>query len=244
MTYQEFDWREGFFKPGEVNTDRSPRGYGVRAIKRELTFVGAPTEMKDSGFYGTQMGKNVRWFQHLIGLHVDGEIGPRTMKALCQERIRNFEAKSATRIEIPDKLVCRQIDLESAFYPAARNTTEDYGIGQINFPLRARFPTDNALVCPDGDMQYAYRIGVNVRYVAEVLRSNHKSLAPYARPEASPMDIWVAAIAAFNAPAWVPGWMQAGFPESGGGIIHVGDKEYEKYAWLSIYTKAVLSRSC
>lgn len=248
MSYQSWDWGSdgGYFRPKENNQNDSPRGYAIRAIKVELKWQGyddGPVPMKDNGYYGTNMVPSVKNFQTEHGLIDDGVIGPRTMKELCRRRVLNFEAGNENRVEIPDHLLCRTIDLESAWYPACRNTTEDYGIAQIHDPLNARY-NDGSRVCPGGDWQYAYRVGVNVRYLAEHLRKNYKSLKGYAPAGTSEDDLWRAAVFAHNAPAWAQEWMLAGYPCEGGGIVTVGDWKGEKFEWACLYTHAVYSRSC
>ncbi len=242
MTYQSWDWGNdgGYFHPKENAGNDTPRGYSIRAIKRELAFNGFQDPlMKDNGFYGTNMRPNVEAFQYTEGLTPDGVIGPRTMKALCRKRVLNFEESHG----IPDHLLCRTIDLESAWYPACRNTTEDYGLAQIHMPLNAKF-ADGSDVCPGDDWQYAYRVGVNVKYLAEHMRRNHRHLADVAPAEISDADVWRATVMAHNAPAWAETWMLAGFPEDGGGEVTVGDWKGQKYQWCTLYTNAVYSRAC
>jgi len=55
---------------------------------------------------------------------------------------------------------------------------------------------------------------------------------------------WWSAIFAHNAPAWAPEWLDANCPTSGGGTIHVGNWEGDKFAWATLYTHAVLNRRC
>lgn len=252
MTYQSWDWSNdgGYFSPKENAGDTTPRGYAIRAIKRELRWlgfdlVGTSTPMVDNGYYGTNMIPNVEAFQESVGLEADGVIGPRTMKELCRKRVSNWEAavEGDGRILIPNHLLCRTMDLESAWYPACRNTTEDYGLAQIHNPLQSYF-NDGSPICPNSDWQYAYRIGVNVKYLAEGLRHNHKWLAGYAPAGTTEEELWKAAVMAHNAPYWAKDWMRDGFPESGGGTVTVGDWSGEKYTWCTLYTNAVYNRTC
>ncbi len=228
--YQEWNWwNEGFYKPGERNDDWSPRGLGLRAIKTELAWLGYDDPpMKDNGYFGTNMGPNVKRFQNDHGLIPDGVIGPRTALAICHKRIANFEEPpEGGGVWIPDHLLCRQLALESAFYFSARNTTMDFGLAQLHIigdPRRITYPATDRPIVPPGVSEhdawlYVYRVGVNVRYLAESLREAHHELYGI-RPEgASEMDVWYAVVFSHNAPGIAPAWLKDGLPETGGGDL-------------------------
>ena len=231
----------------------------IEAFKVELKWLKVPGAEKIilNGYYGTNAVPVVKAFQESVGRTPDGIVGYNTTKALCRQRILNFEAGIDGMGEpIPDHLLCRLIDLESAYYLACRNTYSypeiqqndldpdgDHGIGQLHKPLETQF-ANGKLITPDGKWEPVYRIGVNVRVVAEQMRAHRKWLKGYAPVGTTEEDLWRAAVFAHNAPYWAKDWLIAGFPCTGGGEVTVGGNTYEKFEWACLYDRAVHLRNC
>src|SRR5574338_203662 len=112
----------------EPNT---PKAYALQALKRELKYrgfgVGLDTE---SLFFGAAAKSNTTKFQQSVGLKADGVIGPTTARRLFKKRIWDAGHKS----DIPPLMLCKQLNLESGFDPAAVGYVDprDRGLAQIN----------------------------------------------------------------------------------------------------------------
>ena len=257
--YYSWDWDNdgGYFKPGEEREMDEPRGLAIRALKIEVAYflksMGiSPLPMTDNGVFGVNLGGNVKKAQELSFLTQDKVVGPRTTRAIILPRIETWQ----TKLSIPNNYTLRQIELESGVYLACRNTYRfetlpegalddpkgDHGLAQISDPLNAHFPFDNALVCPDGDIKYAYRVGVNVKYMAENQASTFKKIVKLF-PNLSVEDQWKVTLFSHNAPEWAKEWAAAGLPDSGGGTVKVGNWTGDKFTWATMYVNAVLARS-
>ncbi len=252
MAFTSIDWStDGFYHPKTSYKDKDYMGYGLRAIKIELAYNGfSDPLMADNDQYGSNTAKNVKAFQESVGLTPDGVIGPRTMKALSRKRVLAFEEKYS----IPEHYLCRQLDLESAFCPYCLNIADsgqDKGIAQIHFegndPSKARFPMDNSPVCPGGEWSFAFRIGVNVKFLAQYQHQKYKHFNEL-YPDMSEDDKWKCVLFSYNAPAWADEWAEAGLPETGGKDLSPEFAEYSgcktRFEWATLYTRVLLTRSC
>jgi len=268
-TYMSWDWSSdgGSYTLGERNDPTTARALGLMAAKLELASLGfnSPAMILTNGNFGVNSEKNVTAFQESVGMTASGKLGPDTMHELCRKRVANWQVGSTARIEIPDDLLGRVLMLESEVYPASRNTYSfpefgqddldpegDHAISQNHLPLTSKF-SDGSYVAPKKigthtltEMErwgYVYRIGRNVQYLAEGMRRNHKWLSQFAfNAGTSPEDLWRATVMAHNAPYWAKDWLIAGFPTSGGGIVHVANWVGDKFTWCWLYTDAVYAR--
>ncbi len=268
-TYNSWDWSNdgGSYTRGETNDPTTPRALGLMAAKLELDFNGfnTPPMILTNGNFGANSETNVISFQNSVNIPTTGTLGPTTMHELCKKRVANWEAGSSARVAIPDHLLGRTLMLESDLYPASRNTYDfpnigqndldphgDHGISQNHEPLTSKF-SDGSYVAPKKigthtltEMErwgYIYRIGRNVQYLAEGMRRHYRELKPEADMSGvSVEDLWRAVVMSHNAPAWAEEWMLAGFPTSGGGIVHVGNWVGDKFTWCELYTDAVYTR--
>lgn len=251
--FMSWDWGNdgGYFTKGEEGRDgiaTTPRGFAIIALKVELAALGfngnetTPTMKLDLPVFGTSMAANVKNFQQSVGLEADAVVGPRTCKALAHNRVVLFEE----RLNIPGQFVCKQIDLESSWYPAARNSTDDFALGQVHDPWDATFVSDGSPFAFDKDGKFswelAYRFGRNIRYVAEHLK--HSFVLLDRKYERDSTSTWNAAIFSYNAPAWADSWLRDGCPATGGGTVTVGNFVGDKYEWATLYVDAVTRRTC
>jgi len=242
--YQSYDWsNEGYFRKGPLESSKR-RQYAIEGMKRELIFNNLnDPPMTLNPIFGVNMEANVKRLQKSANLQTDGVIGPNTAKALLMRRILQWQ----TKLSIPLNLVCKQLSLESSFYGACYNTTNDHSYSQLHDPLNLRHP-DGKLVCPDGDLSYAYRPGVNVRYCGEALKRNFEVMSRSATTLATNEEIWMAAVGAWNAPAWAADWIAAGLPKEGGGELSEWFAAYTgcktRFEWMTKYTNMVLRQPC
>lgn len=115
----------------------TPRGYAIPALKRELAYRGFGNGLDtESLFFGAAARDRTKEFQvaYKIGLRADGTptgvIASGTARKLFKKRI--WEA--GHRTGAPSLWLCRQINLESGFDPAAVGNVDprDRGLAQIN----------------------------------------------------------------------------------------------------------------
>src|SRR5678810_912605 len=134
------------------------------------------------------------------------------------------------------------------------NTSEsgvDKGMAQIHFenndPSKARFPFDNSRVVPDDNWAFAFRIGVNVKYLAQYQHAMYKHFST-TYPLISEEAMWKCAVFSYNAPAWAEDWARAGLPADGGGELSEAFQEYSgcktKFEWATLYVKRVWDKPC
>lgn len=243
--FVSWNWsNEGNYEIEQSYENDSPRGYGLRAYKRELVARGYTNPMmQDSGVFGKATQTIVTKFQKgHPPLIVDGIIGPDTAAAICDTRVTAFERAVGGAPQIPERLLKRQGRLESNFYTACRNNTNDVGPYQMHDPLDLHF-ADGKPVCPNGDLEFAFRIGTSVHYAAEHMRASYQIMLRAARLLTSTTELWYGAVFAWNAPSWAVDWIGDGLPEEGGGDLGEWFANYTKcttrYEWAWKYVNLV-----
>jgi len=118
----------------------TPKAYGIVAMKRELAYRGYGKGLDtESLFFGAAARDRTKEFQldFKIGLKKDGTptgvIASGTARKLFKKRIWDASHK-ASPIVVPALTLCRQLNLESGFDPAAVGNVDprDRGLAQIN----------------------------------------------------------------------------------------------------------------
>jgi Putative peptidoglycan binding domain len=172
---------------------RSGKGYGCRAIKRELISLGydAVGFGTDSPVIGTVAATLIREFQRDSGLTDDGIFGPATSAALFKPRLLALQ----TANRIPDDLLRKQSKLESALDPGCVGWSDqdDKGLVQVNIRIRSVTAVQ------------AFDPAFALPYLASELANVHDSLGD-----------WDGAIAEWNVGGyWARHWVAAGKPPDG-----------------------------
>lgn len=202
----------------------TPRGYAIVALKRELAYRGYGKGLDtESLFFGAAARDRTKEFQvdHKIGLKANGEptgvIASGTARKLFKKRV--WEA--AHRAEIPALWLCRQINLESGFDPAAVGNVDprDRGLVQIN-----------SFWHPDVSDAEAFDPVFSINWAADYFAGNLAALG----------DV-EAAVAAHNVGRfYARKWLEAGKPASG--LFTEGGKDVA--ATITRYLKLVNGREC
>ena len=199
----------------EPNT---PRAYGLVALKRELKYRGYGDGLNtESLFFGAAARERTKDFQQDLGMKIDGEIGPRTARRLFKKRVWD----SAHKSDIPALMLCKQLNLESGYDPAAVGYVDprDRGLAQIN-----------AYWHPEISDEEAFDPAFSIPWAANYLGENFKALGD--------MD---AAVAAHNVGRYYARqWLAANKPVSG--LYTVEGKDYA--AIITRYLQLVKSREC
>jgi hypothetical protein len=186
-----------------------PQGLGILALKTLLSKqkCGRGLDMTTQHF-GSTMEQRVRDFQEKEGrLQVDGVVGPKTAAALLLAPKTRAEAIA----KIPNRLVARVIDVESANDPGAfviHADSVDRGLGQINSKQR-----------PDVTDEQAYDPYFVVGYLARDLSEAEAILSD-----------WDAAVVSWN--VGVGGarkWLKEGKP------MHLMEGDFDLGATASQY---------
>lgn len=134
------------YRRGDTATAGTPRAYGILAIKAELVYRGFAGMAVESTTFGRGTDRAVRKFQKIMGLAVDGIVGPNTARALFRKRVSEIEAAFG----IPDHLLCKLKSLESSNDPGATGWVDpqDRGLYQINEGFHPEV-TDDLAFDPD-----------------------------------------------------------------------------------------------
>jgi hypothetical protein len=136
-----------YYRRGIRADPGTPTGYGVLAIKEELSYNGFAGDIKlDSVGAGLQFDKQVKLFQTSHLLEVDGVVGPKTASILFLKRFKTYELQ----FHVPDQLVCKLTHLESACDPAAVGVRDptDLGLVQIHMPAHPSVTVEQAFSSP------------------------------------------------------------------------------------------------
>ena len=202
----------------------TPRGYAIPALKRELAYRGYGQGLDtESLFFGAAARDRTKEFQKdfNIGLRADGTptgvIASGTARKLFKKRI--WEA--AHRAEVPALWLCRQINLESGFDPAAVGNVDprDRGLAQINSYWH-----------PDVSDEEAFNPVFSINWSADYLAGNIKALG----------DV-EAGVAAHNVGRfYARKWLEAGKPVSG--LYTAEGRDYA--AIITKYLSLVKGREC
>lgn len=117
----------------------TPKAYGIVAIKRELVYRGYGKGIDtESLFFGAAARDRTKEFQrdYKIGLKQNGEptgvVASGTARKLFKKRVWDSAHKAVP--QVPGLILCRQLNLESGFDPAAVGNVDprDRGLAQIN----------------------------------------------------------------------------------------------------------------
>lgn len=202
----------------------TPRAYAIVALKKELAYRGYGKGLNfTTPFFGAAARDRTKEFQlaHKIGLRADGKptgvIASGTARKLFKKRI--WEASHRTGV--PALWLCRQINLESGFDPAAVGNVDsrDRGLAQINSYWH-----------PDVSDAEAFDPVFSINWSADYLAGNIKALG----------DVQ-AAVAAHNVGRfYARKWLEAGKPASG--LFTAEGRDYA--AIITRYLKLVNSREC
>lgn len=203
------------YKHGLSALADSPTGYGIIAIKNELTHLGLQGKIvRTTPSYGDAVREQVKIFQKKEGLSVDGEVGPETARALFRTRANQLEKYYS----IPVNLLNQQKTLESNNDPAAIGQVDpdDKGLMQIHLPF-----------FPNVTEKQAFTPAFSMDWAAKKLVSDHKSAQD-----------WDGALAAYNIGLYYAiQWVKAGKPKSGGPIV--GSNGVDLYTTASNYVTYV-----
>ena len=199
----------------EPNT---PKAYALQALKRELKYRGFGEGLDtESLFFGAAAKANTIKFQESVGLKADGVIGPTTARRLFKKRIWDAGHKE----NIPPLMLCRQLNLESGFDPAAVGYVDprDRGLAQINSYWH-----------PEITDVKAFDPSFSIPWAANYLSENLKALGD--------VD---AALAAHNVGRfYARKWLEAGKPTSG--LYTVEGKDVATI--ITKYLSLLKSREC
>jgi len=202
----------------------TPRAYGMVALKRELAYRGYGKGLDtESLFFGAAARDRTKEFQlaHKIGLKRDGTptgvIASGTARKLFKKRV--WEA--AHKAEVPALVVCRQINLESGFDPAAVGNVDprDRGLVQINSYWH-----------PEVTDEKAFDPSFSIPWAANYLAGNLEALG----------DIEAATAAHNVGRFYAKKWLEAGKPKTG--IYTENGKDVA--AIITKYLQLVNSREC
>jgi len=196
----------------------TPKAYALVALKRELKYRGFDKGLDtESLFFGAAARDRTEEFQASVGLKGDGVIGPTTARRLFKKRIWDAGHKS----NIPPLMLCKQLNLESGFDPAAVGYVDprDRGLAQINSYWH-----------PEVEDNKAFDPAYSIPWAADYLSENLKALG----------DI-DAALAAHNVGRfYARQWLEANKPASG--LYTVEGKDYA--AIITKYLQLLKSRDC
>jgi soluble lytic murein transglycosylase-like protein len=196
----------------------TPKGYALVALKRELKYRGYGDGLDtESLFFGAAAKARTTEFQVDVGLKGDGVIGPTTARRLFKKRIWD----AAHTSNVPALMLCKQLNLESGFDPAAVGYVDprDRGLAQINSYWH-----------PEIDDAKAFDPAFSIPWAANYLGENIKALGD--------TD---AGLAAHNVGRfYARQWLEANKPVSG--LYTVEGKDYA--AIITKYLQLLKSRDC
>ena len=196
----------------------TPKAYALVALKSELAYRGFGKGLDTTTpFFGAAARDRTKEFQASVGLKADGVIGPTTARRLFKKRIWEESHKSGN----PALLLCKQLNLESGFDPAAVGYVDprDRGLAQINSYWHPEVLDEDAF-----DPAYS------IPWAAEYLSNNIEAL--------NDND---AALAAHNVGRfYARQWLEAGKPASG--LYTAEGKDYA--AIITKYLSLLKSREC
>ncbi len=159
---------------------------GVRVIQMRLNGLGWYPRLTVDGVFGERTDVAIKFVQGVLGLPVDGRVGPRTMLALLWPVVRDYDSP------IYHKTVGGLCQNESGWDPGAVGylTPDDHGLMQIN-----------AVANPTITIDAAFHHRVAFQYANKRIT---EAMATY-----NNLDI---AIASYNSPAWAAQWARENSP--------------------------------
>lgn len=202
-----------------LNVASDNLGWALVGWKHELAYNGfIGGAVLDTPVLGDAAYKQIMAFQKANGIVADGDIGPRTGKALLRKRIFAAQAKEV----IPDNLLCKLVAQESGFDIGAIGyvDTRDRGPVQMHLGYVGSVSLDKAI-----------RPEISIPFCAATLRSR----ADYYKD-------WDVAVASWNV-GFAGGdyWKKSGKLASGGRPDLGLDNLYER---ATAYVTAVKTRTC
>jgi hypothetical protein len=209
---------ESYYRYKDRADPDTPRGYGIQAIKNELIYRGVGDGVNaETTFFGAAAQTATKRFQKAVGMPETGVVNPETARRLFKKRIW-----AVSHIEgIPALYLCKQLNLESGFDPAAVGYVDsrDRGLAQINSYWH-----------PDVSDKEAFDPSFSIPWAGSYLSENLKALG----------DIETA-VAAHNVGRYYARlWLEAGKPASG--LYTLEGKDYA--AIITRYIKLVKTREC
>lgn len=222
-------WAE-YYKYKDRAEPGTPRAYAIVGLKRELKYRGYGKGLDtESLFFGWAAMQRTKEFQKdfKIGLKANGEptgvIASGTARKLFKKRIWSEAHRVSDKIKmvVPGIWLCRQLNLESGFDPAAVGNVDprDRGLAQIN-----------SFWHPDVTDDEAFNPAFSIAWAADYLASNLEALE----------DI-EAAVAAHNVGRfYARKWLEENKPVSG--LYTVEGKDVA--AIITRYLQLVKSREC
>lgn len=222
-------WSE-YYKYKDRAEPGTPRAYAIVGIKRELKYRGFGDGLNtESLFFGYAAMKRTKEFQlaFKIGLKDNGEptgvVASGTARKLFKKRVWAESHRVSAKIGqvVPGIYLCRQLNLESGFDPAAVGNVDprDRGLAQIN-----------SFWHPDVTDDEAFDPAFSIAWAADYLAANLEALK----------DIEAAVVAHNVGRFYARKWLEAGKPATG--LYTVEGKDYA--AIITRYLLLVKSREC
>lgn len=190
----ESAWKWGPYRKGMGADDDDRRIiYAVKAIKKELVYVGAEGADKmnmNTSLFGGAVNRAVKAFQETNGLVADGKVGPATANALWRSRIGFMQRKRL----MPRNWLRAQVRWESADDPGAQfvnpDGSVDRGLCQLNSVHKPL--TDDEAFDPE----------TALRFLAEHLERNAAEFAD------CDVDQWRLAVGSWRTPVGAQEWCE------------------------------------
>lgn len=209
---------QSYYRKGEKRDIGEPRAYAILAFKKELEFRGFGDNLTmDTPYFGDAMKNRVIDFQKSLNMTADGVIGPVTSRRLFKKRIWDQSHKK----NFPALMLCKQLNLESGFDPAAVGYVDprDRGLAQIN-----------SFWHPSVSDEKAFSPEFSIPWAADYLAANLK--------EIKDID---AALAAHNVGRfYAKQWLNAGKPDEG--IFTITGRDIAIV--ITNYIKLIKNRDC
>lgn len=167
--------------------------WGIASVQRELNSLGFNAHAHGTaGIYGTNTALDVKDFQRVVGLPIDGVVWFATSRALFKPRIAELETAKG----IPHGYLCGLVNSESFFDPSAvgRSTPTDFGLVQIHLDSH-----------PDLTKAQAFDAAFAIEWASTYLHDKH---AEYVKT--CPDLAWTCACASYNAPSAAKLWCATG----------------------------------
>jgi soluble lytic murein transglycosylase-like protein len=209
---------EHYYRYKDRAEEGTPRAYGIKAIKRELVYRGFGEGLNvDTPFFGGAAQTATKRFQKSLGLAETGVVNPETARRLFKKRIWAASHNEG----VPALYLCKQLNLESGFDPAAVGYVDarDRGLAQINSYWHPTVTDDKA-----------FDPSFSIPWAANYFSENFKAL--------NDVD---AALAAHNVGRfYAREWLKQGKPPSG--LYTLEGKDYA--AIITRYVKLVKTREC
>jgi hypothetical protein len=165
---------------------------GVKALQARINSYGYSPRLTEDGLLGSKTKSATAWLQGKLKIHVDGQAGQATMKAIWRDLIAWYSGMN----HVDPSDVWGMMTLESVFDPGAVGfaSPTDRGLCQINLDAH-----------PDITVEQAHDPHFAINYTAnrlELARAKFAGKGPELQLRCS--------IAQHNAPAWAATWYNTG----------------------------------